>query len=88
MYRMTARAYRGAGKAVIAAGLAAVGCLTATATAHADAAVGPMREYWCPAEYFMSCDVWHSEFFQSPLMQSPLWQNPMVRVPWQSDGYD
>lgn len=88
MYGMTVRALRWAGALVVGAGLTVGGLVATTATAHADAGVAPMREYWCPAEYFVSCDVWHSKFFQSPWMQSPVWQNPMVRVPWQSDGYD
>jgi len=72
---------------MVGAGLA-LGCGLTAPNAHADTGVGSLKQYWCPAEYILPCDVWHTKFFQSPLMQSPLWQTPMVRVPWQSDGYD
>jgi len=84
---MTVRAHRWVGTLVAGAGLALGGCVATTATAHADSGVGPLRQYWCPAQYVLPCDFWQTEFFQSPWMQSPLWQNPMVRVPWQPDRY-
>ncbi|MFZ0834535.1 MAG: hypothetical protein WAM92_15935 [Mycobacterium sp.] len=85
---MQTGARRWAGALAVSAGLAVVGYPATTATAHADIVAGPMREYWCPAEYFVPCEVWRSEIFQAPVLQSPLWQTPLVRVPWQSDGYD
>jgi hypothetical protein len=85
---MKVPAHRFLGALVASAGLAVGGCVLTTATAHADTSVGPLKEYWCPAQYFLPCDVWHTQFFQSPMMQSPLWRTPLARVPWQQDGYD
>ncbi len=76
------------GTLVVSAGLALGGCVLSAPTAHADTGIWPLKQYWCPADYFLPCEVWQTEFFQSPVMQSPLWQTPLVRVPWQSDGYD
>jgi len=88
MQGMKLRAHRWVGTLAVSAGLALGGCVATTATAHADAGFAAPRQYWCPAEYLLPCEMWHTDFFQSPLMQSQLWQNPLVRVPWQADGYD
>jgi len=88
MYRMKVRTHRWLGTLVVGTGLVFGVCVATTATADADTGVGPVKQYWCPAQYVLPCDIWHTEFFQSPMMQSPLWQGNVIRVPWQADGYD
>ena len=85
---MNVRAHRRVGAVVVSAGIAVGGCVLTTAPAQADSNVGPLKQYWCPAEFVLTCDFWHTELWQTPIMQSPLWKTPGLRVPWQSDDYD